>query len=259
MPLCKTEAIILRSRKQGETSKLLSVYTPDFGRLSIMAKGARGIKSHYGGVLEPLNHIAMVIYKKEGREIQYLSQADLFHGFPDIHSQLGKMALVAIACEIVERHEITGHSNPALFRLLLRFLLVTEASSQGLRNILRAFQLQYIELAGFKPEFRRCQQCGQDKSDEDVHFDFSNGGYRCHSCLGGNSIAANLSSAALKYLMFLSQAPLEKSAAHSPRAALGRELDWFILNYLRYHIENLNELHTLAYLQQLQENLQKLN
>lgn len=257
MPLCKTEGIVLHSRKQGETSKILSIYTLHYGRMSLIAKGARGLRSHYGGVVETFNHIAMVFYHKETREIQYLNQAEILDAFIDIHSQLGKIALAAIACEIVERHEVAGHSNPALFRLLMGYLQVSEHSTHGLRNVLRSFQLKYLDLAGFKPELKFCFSCGLEISGEDVFFDFADGGYRCHKCSGVNA-TVNLSAAALRFLDYLSKAAIEKTALPLTQGSLGREMDWFILNYMRYHIEDLSELKSLAYLQQLNTNLRKV-
>ena len=92
MALIKTEAVVLRTRKQGETSKILSLYTKNFGKISVIAKGARSIKSKYLGALETLNYISIIIYRKEQRSLQYLREADIIHSFPDIHAQLGKMA-----------------------------------------------------------------------------------------------------------------------------------------------------------------------
>ncbi len=258
MPICKTEAIVLHSRKQGETSKMLSILSPEFGRMSVVAKGARGIKSHYGGVLEPLNHIAIVFYNKQGREIQYLSQADLLHGFPQIHAQLGKMALAAVACELIERHEIRGHKNPLLFGLLLRFLSTLEIAEKGARNTLRAFQLHYLDLSGFKPDFEKCRLCGNDKSEDKAYFDFAEGGYYCSSCSANIGKTPNISGSALRHLSFLSRAPIEKAPAALASPPIGQEMDGLILNYLRYHIEQIRELRSIDYLQRLQDNLQKM-
>lgn len=258
MPICKTEAIILRSRRQGETSKLLSLVTPDFGRMSMMAKGARSIKSHYGGVLEPLNHIAIVFYHKQGREIQYLSQADLCQSFPQIHTQLGKLTLASVACELIERHEIPGSPNPTLFRLLLRFLTSLETATKGERNVLRSFQLHYLELSGFRPNFKTCQKCHQEKRDQQAYFDFDDGGYRCFNCSSEEGRTTNISGLALRHLDFLARAPIEKATLAVVSSTIGKEMDWLILNFFRYHIEHIQELHSIGYLQQLQDGLQKL-
>ncbi len=50
MPLQKTDGLILRSIPLGETSKILTIYSKDFGKVSIIAKGARSARSRYGQV-----------------------------------------------------------------------------------------------------------------------------------------------------------------------------------------------------------------
>ena len=57
------------------------------------------------GALEPYNYVAIVFYRKESREIQYLREVDIIDPFLCLHQQLGKMVLAAIACEMVERTE----------------------------------------------------------------------------------------------------------------------------------------------------------
>jgi DNA repair protein RecO (recombination protein O) len=49
----KTEAIVLRSIRYGEADRILHLYTPDHGRLSAIAKGARRARSRFGARLEP--------------------------------------------------------------------------------------------------------------------------------------------------------------------------------------------------------------
>ena len=142
MAINKAEAIILHSRKQGETSKLLTLYTREFGKMKAVAKGSRGPRSKYLGSLETYNHVALVFYRKEGRLVQYLSDAAIIESFAGLHSQLGKMALAAVACEIVDKSEDEA-SHPALFQLLLHTMQALNEHEIGLRNIIRAFQLQF--------------------------------------------------------------------------------------------------------------------
>ncbi|HNW58089.1 MAG TPA: DNA repair protein RecO [bacterium] len=259
MPLSKTEAIVLHTRKQGETSKILSLYTLHYGRLSVMAKGARSLKSRYSGVLEPLTHIQIVFYRYETRDLQYLSQAEAVHPFPGLHGELGRMALAAIPCEIVERNEAVAHPNPALFRLLLESLLLLDEVEHGQRQIVRAFMLRYLDLSGFRGEYRLCLGCREEKLRERQFFDYSSGGYRCGDCEGMAGEGQPLSRRALQALHYLGHAGLEKSVRLRIDPELGRELDQFLLANMRWHLEPLRFLRSVAYLEKLQTHLQKSN
>ena len=61
----RTEAIVLRSIRYGEADRILHLYTPDRGRLSAIAKGARRARSRFGARLEPFFHVRAVLH--EGR------------------------------------------------------------------------------------------------------------------------------------------------------------------------------------------------
>lgn len=53
MPLVKTAAIVLHSRKWGEADRIVTFYTMRIGKLRGVARGARRLKSRLGGMIEP--------------------------------------------------------------------------------------------------------------------------------------------------------------------------------------------------------------
>ena len=257
MAINKTDAVILHSRKQGETSKILTVYTEQFGKQRLMAKGSRGTKSRYLGVLETLNHISVIVYRNENRDIQYISQADLVERFPDIHENLGKLALAAIPCEIIDRAESLDHKNQPLFHLLLDTLHALERSSSGLKNMVRYFYVQYMKISGVQPEFSACASCGEFSRELQYTFDLENGNLVCSDCreVAGSSIV--LSGQSLAVLQWLDQVDLDKVIDKPLPAGIGVELDNMLIPYLSYHVEGLLNLRSLEHLRQLQEHLKK--
>ena len=255
MAIDKAESIVLHSRKQGETSKILSLFTREFGKLSVMVKGSRNLKSRYWGVLETLNHISIVFYYKETRELQYVSQAEIIDSFPSIHGQLGKMALAAIPCEIIDKVERPGHHNPSMFVLLLDTLVALEKEESGLRNIIRGFQLKFFENSGFKPVFDRCAFCKQEQLGERQYFALDRGAYSCQNCGRRMEPSILITGAALQILRWLACAPIAAAHQANVAGALGKELDTFLMAYLRYHIDGLQQLKSVSYLEQLQAGL----
>ncbi|HSP87123.1 MAG TPA: DNA repair protein RecO, partial [Ignavibacteriaceae bacterium] len=65
--IIKTEAVVLSKMDYRDSSNILSLYTKDFGKLSVIHKGARSPKSKKGFIAEPLNHLHIIIYKKDSR------------------------------------------------------------------------------------------------------------------------------------------------------------------------------------------------
>ena len=91
--LTKTEAVVLKAVKYRETSKIVTLYTKKFGKINAVAKGAMLTTSKFGASLEPMSYILAVLYKKETREVQFLSQADLIKPFLSLYSDYNKMIL----------------------------------------------------------------------------------------------------------------------------------------------------------------------
>ncbi len=82
--IIKTEAVVLSKLNYGDTSSIVSLYTETDGKLSAIIKGGRGPKSKNGKIIDPLNHLQVIIYKKMSRDIQILSDANLISHFVTI-------------------------------------------------------------------------------------------------------------------------------------------------------------------------------
>src|SRR5438094_3783897 len=72
----KTEAVVLRSFRFGEADRVLHLYTLERGRVGAVAKGIRKTKSRFGGRLEPLSHVELLLHQGSG-ELGTVTGADL--------------------------------------------------------------------------------------------------------------------------------------------------------------------------------------
>ncbi|MBN2000546.1 DNA repair protein RecO [candidate division KSB1 bacterium] len=255
MGLEKSNAVILYGRKQGETSKILTVLTQKFGKLTLIAKGSRSMKSKFLGALEPYTVAQIVFYRKENREMQFLSDAAMIQPFVHIHAQLGKMALAAIPCEIIDKSEENEHVNRELYKLLVETLSALDVAASGHKNIIRVFYIRFLKLSGFEIELRYCSGCHKTEVDERQYYLFADGAYYCRACLDSNSDSFVLCKYILELLRWYNTIPL--SQAHRARVAMtqGREVDSFLMTNLRYHVEGLENLKSIRYFIQLQSNL----
>ena len=72
--LYRTEAIVLRRADLGEADRLLTIFTPERGKLRVVAKGARKVGSRKGGHVELFTRSNLLIAK--ARELDIVSQAE---------------------------------------------------------------------------------------------------------------------------------------------------------------------------------------
>src|SRR5687768_18316502 len=77
MPPIHSDALVLRSFKLGETSKIVVLLTRERGKLRAVAKGARGPKSRYQSALEPLSEVRIGLYGRQGAELYRMGGCEL--------------------------------------------------------------------------------------------------------------------------------------------------------------------------------------
>ncbi len=123
----KTDCIVLNSRKYSESSKIVNVYSLDYGKLTLMAKGAISPKSKFMGLLEILNIIEINFYFKPNRDMHTLSSADTNIRLKKIKQDLDSSACGLICCELINKTQNQGEINPELYNILLNALLEIES------------------------------------------------------------------------------------------------------------------------------------
>jgi len=89
--IVKTEGIVLTKTDHGDTSQIISVYTYEFGKISCIIKGVKKSSARQGNIFDVLNRLQIVLYKKEHREMNLISQSDLLSFYAGIKSDLNLM------------------------------------------------------------------------------------------------------------------------------------------------------------------------
>lgn len=249
MPLQKTEAVVLKTQRSGETSKIVTLYSPKLGKFKVVAKGSRGLKSRFYGSLEPLNHISIVYYFKETREIQFLSQADIIHTYDKIKADLQKYALTTVFCELIDRTELE-QANPYLFQVLIDVLNAIDKAQQDLINFYFWYLLKFLKINGFNPDFNQCSVCKTKNPSETVRFSIVNGNFSCSTCKIQEPNAISMPIEAIQYLRKLQLSPIKEVESITSIAV--NVCETLLLSFLQYHIEETKYLKSLKFLRQIQ-------
>lgn len=82
--ICHCSAIILRTTDFQETSRIVSMFTRDFGKVSVIAKGARSQKSKFSGKLDPGLVVDVVYHHKMGRSVHTLTEISVANPWPPL-------------------------------------------------------------------------------------------------------------------------------------------------------------------------------
>ena len=252
MPLQKTEAVVLKTQRSGETSKIVTLFSPKFGKIKAVAKGSRGLKSRFFGSLEPLNHVSVVYYFKETREYQFLSQADIIHAYDKLKADLKKYAMATVFCDLIDRTELE-QANPYLFQILIDVLNEIDRTKQNLSNYYFWFLLRFLKINGFSPDFARCKICQTDSPNETVRFSIVNGSFSCGKCSLQEPTAVTVSAATIQYLRKLQVTSIKN--LELIKITTEKECEMLLLSFMQYHIEETKYLKSLKFFKEVQNKI----
>ncbi|HZK18801.1 MAG TPA: DNA repair protein RecO, partial [Clostridia bacterium] len=200
MKLYKTSALVLRNNKLKDANKLLTLYSPDYGKIKAVAYGVAKPKSRKRGAVQPFCYSNFLLYR--GKELDSVSQCEWIELFPAIRSDLNKMAYVSYAVELVDRFTVEGEPNKEIFKLLLYTLYYFER--EGDESFLRIFEAKLIKALGYMPSLDSCVNCGTGPGKRDFYFSLGSGGAICADCkdAGGGGIPVTIGLLKILSLLF---------------------------------------------------------
>jgi DNA repair protein RecO (recombination protein O) len=209
-----TEAVVLRSIRFGEADRVLHLYTADRGRVGAVAKGVRKTKSRFGGRLEPLSHVELVLHQGAG-ELQTVTGVQLIRAHDSARSDYYRLSAGLIGLEAMLRLFPEQERNERAFTALTRFLDILDetphaAERPSLDPLALSFQLKLLWLSGYLPHLTSCAECGADDATL-VGYSPRAGGAVCRAC-ANQAEAIALSTEGIRGIEGLLASPLADAA-----------------------------------------------
>jgi DNA repair protein RecO (recombination protein O) len=230
----KTEAIVLRSMRFGEADRVLHLYTLERGRVGAVAKGIRRTKSRFGGRLEPMSHVELVLHEGRG-ELQTITGVQLVRPHSAARDGHYRLSVGFVGLEAVLKLFPEQEGNDRAFAALARFLdLLDEVEARdgrpALDPLVLAFQLKLLWLAGYLPHLTSCAECGAEAGL--VGYSPRAGGAVCANC---RADAMPLSAAGLRGIEALLRAPLADVGTMELGARAARDALAVIASSYEFH------------------------
>ena len=224
----QTEAIVLRSIRYGEADRVLHLYSRERGRIGAIAKGVRRVKSRFGGRLEPLFRVDLILHEGRG-ELYTVTSAETVDPHPSLRERRDAIERATQACDAVLRLLDSQEPNPAAYNLLCRELrILDDEPAAATRAQALSFRLKLLLAAGFAPELAACASCGE--REHLAAFSASAGGVVCPGCEAGSFA---LGPDTHEFLVHALGRPLAEAPGASERA-LG-QADRAIAETLEHH------------------------
>ncbi len=256
--------MVLRTRRQGETGKLVTLFTEDHGKLRVMANGARRPKSRFAGCLEVGWSVHIACSMRDDRDLHTLSEAELVRSRPALVADLRRLSYAAAACEIVDRLTIEHEASRRLFRCLTGVLGgLEEVEEPQLESLFWYYQLRVAEALGYRPELEACVLCGSPPGSGPGWFSPALGGVLCRGCARSEAAsdraapgdfggARRVAGDGLRLLAELQGLRAYRREAIPPApAALTGEIRGLLRGFLEYHAGTRGRLRSLEFLDTL--------
>jgi DNA repair protein RecO (recombination protein O) len=231
----RTDAIILRQQEFGEGDRLLTILTPEYGKLRVIAKGASKPAGRKTGHVELFTRAVMMITR--GREIHVVQQAELAVPFMPLREDLMLGAYANYLVELVDHFSEFEEQNTSLYHLLDDALEWLCATDIDVRLLARFYELQLLSLVGFQPSLFTCA-IGQEKVEpQDQFFSYEDGGIVCPRHVRASSQMVPIAITPLKTLRYLQSRNYETVRSLRVDNMLHLELERLLQNYIVHLLE----------------------
>ncbi|MCY3914973.1 MAG: DNA repair protein RecO [Chloroflexi bacterium] len=170
----RTQAIILSRRDFGEADRLLTLFTPGRGKIRAIAKGARKPSAKLSGHVELFSRSDCLIHR--GRNLDILTQAELIEPYLGLREDLARGAYANYVAELLDRFTADEEEAGAALFTLLHQTLERIAQAADPRLAARYFELQLLDLVGFRPELSECVISRAALEPESQYFSREEGG-----------------------------------------------------------------------------------
>ena len=261
------DGLILRDMPVGESDKLLTVLTAEEGRIPIMAKGARSMRSKVLSVCHLYNYVNLEYYEKNER--RWLSGGSINDSFFGLSSDLEGTALASYLCDVASEITDEGVAAPEILRMTLNSLYCIQKKQKPNDQIKAVYELFAAAISGFEPDLSACAVCGTTDT-KGAWLDVMNGRLLCGECLrkqsGGRvpeevdeysarNILLPLDPSALASMRYVLTAPLSRIFAFQladpeSMACFARACEVYLLNHLERSFDTLDFYRTVKNMDQ---------
>ena len=254
MPVFTTPAIMLRRTDFGDYDLILTFFTLDFGKISLIAKSAKKSKKRFAGILELFSVLQVVAGSGRGKGLPVLQEATLVHPFSRIRADFRKTAYASYWAELINAWLEENEKQPLLFNLFQHVLGELDRGDTPEDVLTIIFQMRFLRLSGHRPNISVCSHCRtalesilQDK----FALDLAKGGVICEKCGPGSQGRLAVSKGTIKRLLWVEGGDMAKAARIRFTPESLKEGVEFLEAFVPYHLGK--QPRSLKFLRQIRQ------
>ncbi|MCL6571533.1 MAG: DNA repair protein RecO [Bacillus sp. (in: Bacteria)] len=193
--LQKCEGIVIRTTDYGETNKIVTLYTREWGKIGVMARGAKKPNSRLSAITQLFTHGYFLVSRGSG--LGSVQQGERISSFRSIGKDIFLTAYASYIVELTDKCTEDKKPNPFHFELLFQTVNYLNEGYDPV-ILMHIYEMKMLNSMGLYPILNQCSVCGST----DGHFSFSirEGGFICERCLGKDPYHIKISQVTVKLL-----------------------------------------------------------
>ena len=239
MPVFSTPAILLRRINFGDYDLIITFFTLNKGKLSVIAKSAKKSTKRFSGILELFSVLQIVVSAGGRKGLPVLQEAVLQHPYANIRADIKKTGYASYWAELINEWMEDGIKHVQLFRLFRYVLDLLDGGKIPDPAISILFQMRFSKLSGHSPNLRQCCLCqtplDQIKTNK-IMFDNKRGGLVCLNCATHAAGYSSLTKGTVKQLLWTEKRDLIQAGRIRFTTQAIKEGLEFLEAFVPYHL-----------------------
>ena len=233
MKQIKVNGIIIAENNMGDFDKMLTILTPNMGKIGCSAKGARRPKSLLLAGTQFLCFGEYMLFK--GSDTYTMNSCETIELFYNIRTDLDKLTYASYITKIINDVTTENQNCFNTLKLFLNTLYMISETDKDLDFITSVFKLRMLKILGFMPNVNECTCC--NSKEQITHFSIKNDGFKCNSCSKQDSGAIEMSDATKNAIIYILKADSKKIFSFELSHICKKELEIISSLYLNEKLE----------------------
>ena len=237
----KLNGIVIAENNMGDYDKMLTILTPNYGKISCVAKGARRPQSALLAGTQLFCFGEYLMYK--GTNTYHINSCDTIEIFYNLRTDLDKLKYAIHINKIIQ--DITEENDNCykILQLFLNTLYTISETNKDMDFVISVFKLRLLCILGFTPKVIKCANCNEEK--ELTKFSIKDNGMKCDVCAKLDKSVIDMSESTRNAIKYTIVAPAKKIFSFNLKDNSLREFELITKIYFNEKLEKEYKLESL--------------
>ncbi len=223
MKTIKINGIVIAENNLGDSDKMLTILTPNLGKISCIGKGAKRPKSLLMAGTQLLCFGEYILYKTG--DVYSINSCEPIEVFYNIRTDLDKLTYAAHVTKIISDVTTENQNNYNILKLFLNTLYAISETDKDLRFILSVFKMRLLKILGFSPNISECVDCKEREIEKLKRFSIKDNGFKCLDCGKQDKSSLEISEGSRYAIIYSNMADSKKIFSFNLRETAMKEFE----------------------------------